>query len=154
MTVTPSEVFRFDALRPVQLATERETEVAVIRDRRAATGDGLKQLAAFAQTISSPGRARRRWAQVDLTPFAALAAARLLLLEDYAGLDPHVAAPPAAQFVTSAGLDEVDPADDGLWDRLWDILYIAHATGPDAGSLLDVPTAALRALYFVALVAQ
>lgn len=154
MAVSSSEVFRFVALRPVQLATEGETEVAVIRDRRADTEDGRKQITAFAHAISSPERARRRWPQVDLTPFAALAAGRLVLLEAYTRLDPNASAPPAAPMVTSAGLDGVDPADDAVWDRLWDSLYIAHATGPAAGPLLDGPTAALRALHFLALVAQ
>ena len=154
MAISASEVFRFVALRPVQLATERETQIAVIRDRRTATQDGLKQLAAFAQGISPSERALRAWAQVDLAPFATLAAGRLLLVEQYTALTPDDADPPAAQLVTSAGLDEVDQADDGLLDRLWDTMYVAHATGPDAGGRLDIPTAALRAMHFLALLVQ
>jgi hypothetical protein len=153
MASDTSEVFRFVAVRPVQLPTDEEATVAVIRDRRAVDADAKKQLAAFAQQLDSPAGARRRWQQLDLTSFAALAAGRRAIVEAYAALDPAAPPPTAATLVAAAGLGDVDPSDVATPDALWDALYVAHATGPEAGGLLDLPTAALRALHFLTLVA-
>src|SRR5918998_2676449 len=111
MAITPSEVFKFVAVRPVQLATEQEGRVVVIRDPRAADAAGRKKLVAFARQYSSRDLAVRGWAQVDLTPFAGLVDGRRRLVQAYASLRPGEPVPPAAQLVGDAGLSDVDPND-------------------------------------------
>ncbi|MGN9809469.1 hypothetical protein ACTMSW_08930 [Micromonospora sp. BQ11] len=154
MAITPSEVFTFVAVRPIQLATEQEGRVVVIRDPRAADAADRKKLVAFAKQYSSRDLAVRGWSQLDLTPFAGLVDGRRRLVQAYTSLRPAEPVPPAAQLVGDAGLADVDPNDRRRSDQLWDALYVAHATGPGAGVRLDAPTAALRALHFLRLLAD
>lgn len=154
MARTSSEVFKFVAVRPVQLATDEESRSGVLRDPRTADAAELRKLAAAARQASSPDEVLRRWQDVDLTPFAALIAGRRRLAAAYTALPPHQPEPPAAQLISAAGLADVDPGDRAASDRLWDALYVAQATGPGAGVRLDGPTAALRTLHFLALTAE
>ncbi|MFS0700371.1 hypothetical protein AB6N24_10400, partial [Cellulomonas sp. 179-A 4D5 NHS] len=152
MAPSSSDILKFVAVRPVRLASEEEGRLGVVRDRRAGDPARLEELAKAArQYASSPEVALRAWAQVDLTPFRPLADARRVLVDACRALDPDVPLP-AADLVTAAGLNDVDP-DAPVVDALWDALYVAHATGPGAGGRLDIPTAALRTLHLLRLVA-
>ncbi|WP_038842802.1 hypothetical protein [Salinispora arenicola] len=103
MAITPSEVFKFVAVRPVQLATEQEGRVVVIRDPRAADAAGGRKLVAFAKEYSSRALAVWGWAQLDPTPFAGLVNGRRRLVRAYTSLRPGEPVPPAAQLAGDAG---------------------------------------------------
>jgi len=152
MATITSDVFKFVAVRPVQLASDDETRIDVVRDPRAASSGELAVLVKAAAATGSPDAAMRRWKDVDLAPYRPLAAGRRSLVLAYTGIAADAPPPAAADLITAAGLAGVDPTDAAVLGRLWDALYIAHATGPDAGTRTDVPIAALRALHLLALI--
>lgn len=147
MSIEPSDVFKFVSVRPVQLATEEETSAGVIRDKRVASADMLEKLLGLARTIDSPEAAKRHWSELKLEALTALADGARKLTERYRSLDSE-AAPSGKGLLGELELGKV--GSGGSWEEAWDALYTAHATGADAGSLLEVPTAALRLLHYAA----
>jgi hypothetical protein len=94
MASNSNDVFKFVAVRPVQLASDDDTRVDVLRDPRVADARTLAALVKAAAANGSPAAALRRWAELDLTPFRPLAAGRQRLVQDYAGLDVRTTRPP------------------------------------------------------------
>jgi hypothetical protein len=56
-----TDVFKFLAVRPAQLVTEKETARTIIRDKRAGTAVGNRELTALAGQLSTPGDALAHW---------------------------------------------------------------------------------------------
>ena len=151
-TAESTHVFKFVAVRSVQLATEDEARLSAIRDDRTATSAGLEKLLANLRKTTSPETALRAWSALDLSPLKPLATGWRELRSSYAGLAEGTPAPKGADAVKAAGLPGGLAADvDRLTKMAWDSLYVAHASGPDAGARLETPMAALRVLHFVAL---
>jgi hypothetical protein len=151
MSVEPTDVFKFVSVRPVQLATEAETNEGIIRDPRVGSAGELRKLTAFLHTIDSPGAAQQYREGLKLEGLAALAEGARKLTERYRGLgteDP----PSGKKVLGELGLGKIDEA--GSRDEAWNALYAAHAAGPDAGPQLEVPTGALRLLQYAAALAD
>ncbi len=149
-----TDVFKFVALRTPQLADDQESRHRFIRDARAATADGRRQLAQLARSLPAGDEALRRWRGVDLAPLAPLVDRHRALLRLYAppdeGREREEWTPPeasaAALEVGFAAQPEARAA--AMFERLFDLLYVAYRTGADAGTRLDAPLAALRAAHF------
>lgn len=146
-------VFKFAAVRPAQSVTGDSPSCGVLRDARADDEHHKRHLRELLSKLGSTEEARRQWAKVDLAPLRPLAHLYSSLLEQYVTItgtrteSPPASASDALAYARWDGpLGEVDRS---LTDAAWDALYTGYRTGPAAGALLDVPTAALRFLYFV-----
>ncbi len=142
-----TDVFKFVAIRPPQSVAASDAQPGFISDARAATPDGQQQLRIIGRGLGNRDAALAAWNKLDLTPLQPLAAGQAALLAAYQGLAADAKPLDPAAALRSAGLK-------GDFSRLvapaWDALYIADATGGDAGVRLEIPTAALRALHFIA----
>ncbi|MGH6813787.1 MAG: hypothetical protein ACREDM_16100, partial [Methylocella sp.] len=148
-TPVVTDVFKFLAVRPPQLVTEKETARTIIRDKRATTAVGKRELTALAGQLSTPGDALGHWRELDLSSIEPLAEGYRELTRSYEHLGPDENPPDPRTLMQEAGLPNVgDGSDPNLIDAAWKALYIAHATGRDAGPRLETPMAALRVLHF------
>lgn len=145
-----SDVFKFVAVRPVQLAGDEETKDGIVRDERVASRDGLAKLRELARGISTPEAAHRHWRDLRVDSLAAAADGARKLTHWYEGLTAE-ATPTGAEVLSELG---VEPPAAGLRDEAWEALYTAHATGPDAGTLLEIPIAALRLCHYAELLEE
>lgn len=138
-----TDVFKFVALRPIQLATPMEDARTTIRDGRALKPEGLRNLRVLARELTTIQGALAKWAALDLAPLQHLADHHAPLrdaitaLEDGQTLDVGASAVVAAM----ASARNMRIAD------VWDALYIADRTGTDAGPRLETPIAALRVMH-------
>jgi hypothetical protein len=145
MSIEPTDVFKFVSVRPVQLATEAETNEGIIRDERVNSPGEMRKLTAFLHTIDSPGAAQQYREGLKLEGPAALSAGTRKLTERYRELG--TAQPPSGKkLLGELGLGKIDEA--GSREEAWNALYAAHAIGPDAGPQLEVPIGALRLLHY------
>lgn len=117
------DVFRFVAVRPPQLSRRGETETTIMRDERADSAEGRRRLTELGRSLASPTKAAERWRRLDLDPLVPLREGN----------------PP--------DLDEGELGE--LAELAWDALYIAEATGADAGPRLETPIAALRMIHLL-----
>lgn len=148
-TPVVTDVFKFLAVRPAQLVTEKETARTIIRDNRAVTAAGKRELTALAGQLSTPGDALAHWRELDLSSIEPLAEGYRELTRSYERLGPGENPPEAKTLMKDARLSNVkDGSDPNLIGAAWKALYIAHATGRDAGPRLETPMAALRVLHF------
>jgi hypothetical protein len=147
MSVEPTDVFKFVSVRPVQLATEAETSEGVIRDERITSPGELRKLLALVHTIDSPEAAQQYREGLKLEGLAAIAGGARKLTERYRGLGSE-APPGGKKLISELGLGKI--GDTGSREEAWNALYAGHAVGPDAGPLLEIPTAALRLLHYAA----
>ena len=148
-TPVVTDVFKFLAVRPAQRVTEKETARTIIRDKKAKTSSGTRELATLARQLSQPGAALAHWQELDLSSIEPLAEGYRELTRSYERLSPDEDMPDAKTLMREAGLSNVnDGSDPKLISAAWEALYTAHATGPDAGPRLETPMAALRVLHF------
>jgi len=145
-----TDVFKFLAVRPAQLVTEKETARTIIRDKRAATRAGNLELSILARKLSQPDAALAHWQDLDLSLIEPLAEGYRDLTRSYERVGPDEELPEARTLMAEAGLASVgDGSDPKLTSTAWEALYTAHATGHEAGLRLEMPMAALRLLHFV-----
>jgi hypothetical protein len=136
------------AVRPPQAVSDADAQLPFVRDARAATPEGQRQLQQIGRELASRENAQSAWNRLDLTPLNPLAEGYAKILARYQALAPGDPAPDPATALEGAGLvgdttELIVPA--------WNAFYTAEATGPDAGVRLETPTAALRILHFTAL---
>lgn len=144
-----TDVFKFLAVRPAQRVTEKETAQTMIRDKRAATPAGAREIAVLARQLSVADTVLAHWNQLDLPALGFLADGYRELLRSYESLKPDDNVPLAKTLLKDAGLTAVkDGTDPKLTNLAWEALYTAHATGRHAGERLETPLAALRVLHF------
>lgn len=143
-----TDIFKFLALRPAQAAEERHDFIA---DPRTRNVDSRKQLTLMAQPLARGDAALEKWKQLDLKRLDEWAAGYQRLMRLYEG-DPDTVPVSAEDAVRDAELDPFD-GDHGikLMEEAFAAVYIAYLTGPNAGTKLEVPLAALRALNFARL---
>jgi hypothetical protein len=146
------DLFKFVAVRPPQLASDDETARSIIRDARADTPDGATLLARKGRALSTREAALAQWRNLALDELTALAKAHAVLVRHYTSLAPDAPTPDARALLGEAEARAVIDRNSGLLPRAWDALYVADATGSDAGPRLEVPIAALRVLHFATLV--
>jgi hypothetical protein len=148
-----TDLFKFLAVRPAQLVSQKETQLSLIRDERGTTADGKVQLARLARELSVAGSALARWQALDLSEITPLA-------EGYRDLVRYVESAAVGDdpldgrgLLNDAGLSDLGVGTNfpQVVQFAWDALYTAYATGPQAGQHLETPTAALRVLHFALL---
>lgn len=139
-----SDVFKFVAVRPVQLADKDETKDGIIRDERVDSRDGVAKLREMARSISSAEAARRHWEKLQLDSLTPHVEGARKLTQRYEGL-ASTAAPASAELLDELEL-ELPP--EKARNEAWEALYTAHAIGPDAGPLLEAPISTLRLLHY------
>lgn len=150
--LSPTDIFKFVAIRPPQLTTAADSGRGFIRDVRARNPDGVQQLVVLARDLSNREAALARWNKLDLDLLRSTADAYVALVTEYQSVDARVSAPDGNEMAKTAGairfMDLRDPQAQTLG---WNTLYIAESTGPDAGPRLEMAMAALRLLHFGAL---
>ena len=149
-----TDLFKFVAIRPAQRVGPRETATSIARDPRASTADGARMLAQRGRELATTGQALQRWQQLDLAALAPLAEAHTSLLTLYDAIEPDAPAPNGLDLLERAGARRTIAQDAALRDAAWDALYVADATGADAGPRLEIPMAVVRLLHFAALLAD
>jgi hypothetical protein len=155
MATPDTNLFKFVCVRPAQLAAPDETRRGFIHDARAEASDAPQQLAHLTRDLSRPGAALAWWSQLDLTPIGPLVRGHRELLRLYQGIGEGRTAPPVSAALKQSGVADLNGAAGAhQLPAAWDALYIAHATGFDAGPRLEAPIAALRVLHFVDLLAE
>jgi hypothetical protein len=149
-TPVVTDVFKFLAIRAAQRVTEKETARTFVRDPRAATAAGRRELKVLARTLAQPSDAAlAAWHRLDLSLIAPLAEGYRELMRLYERVSPDEDVPEAATLMAAAGLANVGHGGSTeLKQAAWEALYTAHATGPGAGPLLETPMAALKVLHF------
>jgi hypothetical protein len=148
-TPVVTDVFKFLAVRPAQRVTEKETERTVIRDERAVSAAGARDLAELARKLGPSGAALAHWDQLERSTIDPFVEGYRELIRSYEAADPAKPAPDGKALLNKAGLDFVkDGRDPKLIKGAWEALYAAHATGNDAGLRLETPMAALRVIHF------
>jgi hypothetical protein len=154
-TPVVTDVFKFLAVRPAQRVTDKETELTVIRDARAGTPLGDRELVAVGRSMSPPGAALAQWDKLDLSALEPLAQGHRELKRKYEQADPQKPPPDPKAALKEAGLAHVkDGSDPKLIGKSWEALYTAHATGADAGPRVETAMAALRVLHFAQTLAK
>ncbi|NYK11566.1 hypothetical protein [Leifsonia naganoensis] len=153
------DVFRFLAVRPPELVTEQETRGTHLRDRRLGDPDGERHIRSLARQVSTPGAAREVAAgrnPARSANLADLAQSCWNLIAHYRAAmqeEPGAEGPDATvrSALADAGIDELRDDDDVLLktDDAWDAVYVAFASGADAGQRLEAPMAAVRLLSFL-----
>lgn len=153
------DVFRFLAVRPPQLVTEQETRGTHLRDRRLGDPGGERHIRTLARQVSTPRAALEVAAGRDpawAAGLAELAQSCWNLIAHYRAAtpeEPGADAPDAAvgSALADAGVDELRDDEDVLrkTDDAWDAVYVAFASGADAGQRLEAPMAAVRLLSFL-----
>ena len=153
------DVFRFLAVRPPQLVTEQETRGTHLRDRRLGDPAGERHIRLLARQVSTPGAAREVAAGRDparSADLADLAESCWKLIAHYRAAmaeKPGEEGPDATvgSALADAGIDELRDEEDVLrrTDDAWDAVYVAFASGADAGQRLEAPMAAVRLLSFL-----
>ncbi|MER9117121.1 hypothetical protein NKH93_10895 [Mesorhizobium sp. M0954] len=153
-----TDIFKFVAIRPTQMANEEDSAATTIRDARAEGADGQRQLEQIARPLATTEGALQKWSQADFSGLKPLVAAYRTLVHRYEqgpprGLadDPADAPEPpvAADAARDAGIANLSEAKiNTLLEQAFDAYYIGSRTGPDAGSRLELATSALRALHF------
>lgn len=142
-----TDVFKYLLVRPVQRVSERASARTTIRDARAKTEDGGRRIAILARELSQ-GSALERWHSLDTSFAELLAEGCRELVREYERSRAGTPPPDPSVILDEVGIPrDLDPGDQALTEDIWDALYIAHATGPDAGARLDAPMAALRLLH-------
>jgi hypothetical protein len=151
-TPVVTDVFKFLATRPAQRFSEKETAQSFVRDQKAANSHGAHQIEVLARKLSPPSAAQAHWNELDLSTLAPLEEGYRALVRSYQELPPDDDPPTAKSMLQDASLDRLtDGAEPKALDLVWEALYTAHATGPDAGRILETPMAVLRLLHFAAL---
>lgn len=145
-----TDVFKFVAVRPAQLVPDSDTTTTFIRDARAGTADGMKHLAELGRVLAQRDAALRRWKELDLGKIEPLAESYAKLVRGFETIAPGDPITDRDAALDAAGATIADGVAEELTKTAWDALYIAHATGADAGPRLEIPMAALRVLHFAA----
>lgn len=149
-----TDVFKFVAVRPVQLKTDEQTSALFIRDARILTSDGKQQLTRLARSLAQKESAVQQFAAADLSPIEMLADRHAALTQEIAvGTNVELLNPGDLLARVQSKLPAPNRIQQAT-EFAWDILYTAYATGPDAGPRLDGPTAALRLLHFATLMGE
>lgn len=134
------DVFKFVALRPAQLASERVTALSTMRDERTASEEGRRALAQEVRAARNEGPDEVRERERALKRLAAAASEATRRMAEAAPSDDPLS------FLADG--DELsDERAEALWATAWAALYAAYGSGPDAAARLEAPTAALRWLH-------
>jgi hypothetical protein len=148
-----TDLFKFVAVRPAQLLSPADDARTVVRDQRAATADGLQLLLERVRKIGTVGDALAEWRQLDLSSIDALAWGQREVVRIYEASSGQTT-PAAETVLKGAGVADLLSGASKQFEPTWDALYVAHATGTDAGPRLESPVAALRLLHFASLLAS
>lgn len=141
VNLVSTDLFRFMAVRPVQLVSDG-LDNFIIRDVRLKDEIGVQHVRQLAQDMS-PTVALERWRKQDTTKLTFLANrlnSTRRVVQNIADGDTVK----LEELDASARL-RVSESDFAL---AWDALYVADATGADAGPRLEAPLAALQVLTF------
>jgi hypothetical protein len=153
MADTPplTDIFKFVAVRPAQIAAGEKIKLSTINDTRLSSPAGSERFTAFARGIARPGLALARWADIGLSNLQPLATGEQALVTLYEPKPSVLPPKDPSSAITSANV-QVKPGEiPGFFSTAWDALYTAYMTGPDAGTRIEMPIAALRLLHFVQL---
>ena len=149
-----TDLFKFIAVRPPQKVGPDDAKRTIIRDARPESPDGTTVVARLGRELASPGTALGRWQELELGELAPIADAHVALVRRYEALDADAPPPDARELLKEVGARRALDGDAALLHAAWDALYVANATGNDAGARLAAPMAALRVLHFAALLAE
>lgn len=134
------DVFKFVAIRPIQLTTPTEDARISVRDARVARPEGLRDLRLLARELATADGALSKWQSLDLTHVKELAAyidpLRAVSAALAVGQTLDASSPPAGAALSAARVVPIA--------ALWDTVYTADRTGVDAGRRIETPMAALR----------
>src|SRR5262249_33156346 len=124
-----TDVFKFVAVRPAQLAQDSDTRMGFIRDKRALTEDGLHDLANIARPLSAQDTALERWRGLDLSRISDLAGRHRELRRNFEAPAAGEALPDPGEVLAEVGWDDLAGIQDRLAGQAFDALYTAYATG-------------------------
>ncbi len=147
-------VFKFVALRPSQLVDAGTSAVSQIRDARARNDETLKPVVGDIDRMKAGGGhpdqlLPQPGVLTELSEAVASALRQLAALDqDEEDFDPKAWLKGIYDLRAGGGRGADDAA---LLDRVWNAVYLAYVSGPDAGARLEVPLAALRWLHASAL---
>ncbi|MDX2214937.1 MAG: hypothetical protein SFY66_16740 [Oculatellaceae cyanobacterium bins.114] len=149
------DVFKFVAVRPTQLISEKTVQRNFIRDQREQNSEGLNYLTQLSRSLVNSEEAKEQFTQLDLKPLEPLVEVYEKARDCFETSTDKKNIPTAKAMLAQTELAR--PSEDRiktLQELAWDALYIGFKTGTDAAQRIEIPTVALRALHFASLAAE